>query len=91
MEDLADPTYIEDKADEIKPHVVKGSELNDLNRGRKFLADLARRENMYVFKTIEEAVQVIPKVAIEVREQEVKAEAAARNPFNFLFSCLALA
>ena len=37
MQDLADPTFIHDKADKNMPHEISGSELKDINRGRRFL------------------------------------------------------
>ena len=37
MQDLADPTFIHDRADKKQPHEISGSELKDINRGRRFL------------------------------------------------------
>jgi len=74
MQDLADPTFIEDKNDEIKPYAIRGSELNDLNRGRKFLADLTNRMGHPVHDTVEGAIRSIPAIIEKIRAKEAAGE-----------------
>ena len=59
MQDLADPTLIHDSADPEQPHKISGSELKDINRGRRFLEDLAARQGFTVHSDIMAALTSI--------------------------------